>query len=124
MVIQAETTHSHEGIFSEANGTRSRENIIVVSGQDLPAMAVVGMITASSKYAWYDDDAVDGSEVAAGILLSAVDASSADAPGLILESDAEVKQSALVWEGTQTAPQIVNGEADLLARGVKVRAAV
>ena len=48
----------------QANGYRSRENIVVASGQNLVAGAVVGKITASSKYAVYDNaiDPVNGTE--------------------------------------------------------------
>ena len=95
-----ETTHAGEFIVSEAPGTLSRESITVVSGQTLVAGAVVGIVTASSKYAEYDNDAVDGTETAVGVLFDAVDASAADAPGVVVRRLAEVSLGKLVWEST------------------------
>ena len=42
---------------------------------------MVGKITASGKYTAYDNDAVDGSQAAVGILLFDCDASGGDAKG-------------------------------------------
>ena len=55
MPVQTEAIHKGEGILSEANGERSREQITVVSGQNLGAMFVVGKVTASGKYKEYDN---------------------------------------------------------------------
>lgn len=120
MALSTETTHAGEFILSEANRTLSRETITVISGQTLAAGDVVGKITASSKYTAYDDAAGDGSEVAAGILFDAVDASSADKTGVIVARLAEVKASDLGWDG-QAAPAIANGTADLLALLIALR---
>ncbi len=95
-----EKTHAGEFILSEAPGSLSREQITVVSGQNLVAGAVVGIVTASSKYAEYDNGLVDGTETAVGVLFDAVDASSADAPGVVVRRLAEVSLGKLVWEGT------------------------
>jgi hypothetical protein len=40
-----ETTHAGEFILSEAPGSRSRDNVVVLSGQDLEAGAVVGRVS-------------------------------------------------------------------------------
>lgn len=121
MTIIAETSHSHEGIFSEANGTRSRENIIVESGQDLPAMMVLGLVTATSKYAEYNGGLADGTETAVGVLLSAVDASAADVVGVAILRDAEIKLSALQWESGATQQEKDDAVADMLALGIIIR---
>jgi hypothetical protein len=123
MAQQTETNPKAGGfIVSEAAGTRSRgDDIVLVSGQNLAAGAVLGLITASGKYAEYDDDAVDGTEDAVAILYDAVDASAADQPCVAIVRDAEVNTDELVWEATQTAPQIANGIADLAALGIIAR---
>src|SRR5690349_10332020 len=98
MAVQTEAIHKGEGILSEANGERSREQITVVTGQNLGAMFVVGKITASGKYKEYDNAAADGSQAAAGVLIGAVDASAADELGVILARDAEVDYDTLQWK--------------------------
>lgn len=115
-----ETRRVGEAILSEAPGTLSRESITVVSGQNLPNNAVVGKITASGKIAKYDNGASDGTEVAFGMLLAAVDATSADAPGVVIERLAELKADLLDWN-TQDSTAKTAGIADLLARNIKVR---
>jgi hypothetical protein len=120
MATKTEPVHDGEFLISEANGHQSREEITVVSGQNLVAGAVVGKITATGKYKIYDDGAVDGSEAAAGVLFGAVDAGAADKKGVIIERDAEVNGDLLNW-GANNAGGITNGIADLLTKGIKVR---
>jgi len=114
MATQTEAAHAGEFIVSEGNGNISREGITVVSGQTLVAGEVVGKITASGKYATYNNGASDGSEVAAGILYDAVDASAADADGVMVARLAEVESAGLTGSDA-------NGVADLLALNVIVR---
>jgi len=118
MPILTEGTHAGEFIVSEANGNRSREAVTIVSGQNLVAGAVVGRITASGKYAELDPAAVDGSEVAAGVLFDAVDASTADANGVLVARDAEVNAGELVWKTGMTDPEIATATAELVTLGV------
>jgi hypothetical protein len=117
---QTEKVHAEEFVISEANRFRSRENITVVSGQNLVAGAVLGKITSGGKYKAYDDDASDGSQAAAGILCQAVDASGGDKDGAILIRDAEVDGDLLNW-GSNDSSEITAGIADLLALGIIVR---
>jgi hypothetical protein len=92
-----EGRYAGEFIVSEGNGTISRENITVLSGETLEAGAVLGRVTASDKYKALDPAAVDGSEAAAAILYDAVDASAADAGGVAILRLAEVHAGELVW---------------------------
>lgn len=110
-----------EFVRSEANGTRSREPVTIVSGQNLSAGTVVGKITASGKYAAYDNTANTGIEVAAGVLYADVDATAADKSGFIIDCDAEVIGSKLVWHANNDAAAKTAGKADLKALGIKVR---
>lgn len=115
-----ETPHAGSFLLSEANGTISRENVTLLSGEDLEAGTVVGKITATSKYAAYDQQAGDGSEVAAGVLLAKGDASAGDLAVCIIARDAEVIADQLTWpDGSPT--DITAGIADLKAIGIIVR---
>lgn len=116
-----ETSHAGEFILSEANGKRSRENVTVASGQDLVAGAVLGKITADGNYAAYDNTASDGTQTAAGILYAAVDATSADAPGVALVRDCEVIGDALDYASGVSGGDETAAVADLLALGIIVR---
>lgn len=84
----------------EAPQGYSREDITILSGQNLARGTVLGKITASGKYIAYINAASDGSGVAAGVLLDAVDASAADAKGVAIVRHAMVSKSALVFGGS------------------------
>lgn len=109
-----EARRTGEFILAEGNGTISREAVTVVSGQNLAAGTVVGKITGSGKYKAYDANNTDGSEVAAGILYEAVDASLADAPGVIIARHAEVAEVHLTGIDA-------GGKTQLAALGIVVR---
>jgi hypothetical protein len=108
-------------LLSEAPGHRSRENVTIVSGQDLKYGDVVGKITDGGKYKIYANGSSDGSEAAAGVLIGGdVDATDGDLPGAILVADAEVNQDLLGW-GANDATGITAGKAELVALGIKLR---
>jgi Bacteriophage lambda head decoration protein D len=101
-----EARYAGEFIVSEGNGSISRETVTVLSGEILEAGAVLGKVTASGKYKALDPAAVDGSEVPAGVLYDAVDASVADAEGVAIVRLAEVNAAELVWpDGITTGEQ-------------------
>lgn len=117
MATYTEARQTGEFLISEASGTRSREAVTVVSGAGaLAAGTVLGKITASGKYAPYDDavDPADGTEAAAAVLYAPVDATSGDAPAVVIVRDAEVAEIHLT--GIDAA-----GITDLAALGVIVR---
>jgi hypothetical protein len=105
MPVLNEGRYAGEFLVSEGNGRISRETITVLSGQNLVAAAVLGKVTASGKYKALNPAAADGSEVAAGILHDAVDASAADAEGVAVVRLAEVNAAELAWPPGITAPQ-------------------
>lgn len=109
-----ETVHTGEYLISEGNGKISRDAITIVSGQNLPAGQVLGKVTASGKYAAYDNAALDGTETAAGILYAAVDATGADMSGIMTARLAEV-------DGNLLTGSDANGVADLAALNIIVR---
>ncbi len=125
MTVLTEGSHAGEFIVSEATvgGTgvpRVRTAGMLADGQDLPAGTVLGIVTGSGEYAVYNNGAVDGTEVAAGILYDAVAASGAAAPCVVLDADCEVNGAEINWN-SQAQPAIDAGTADLLALGIRVR---
>lgn len=121
MTTFTEDLHAGAFIVSEGNGCVSRDRITVVSGQNLKAGAVLGKITASGKYAEYDNGASDGTQAAAGVLFDAVDASDGDVEGVAIVRLAEVAKSGLVWEATQDAAAKTAAYADLAALNIIAR---
>jgi hypothetical protein len=63
MTLLTEKNRSAEIILS-IKDYHSREEVTIVSGQNLVAGAVVGKITTGGKYTAYDNVAVDGSQAA------------------------------------------------------------
>lgn len=104
-----------EHILSEANGTRSREQIVIAAGAGvLEAGTVLGKVTSSQKHVPYDPAATNGAETAAGILYAGVDATSADVAAVAHVRDCEVAESLLT--GIDAA-----GITELASAGVIVR---
>ena len=117
----AEGKHTGEFMVSEANGTRSRETGTVASGPSLVAGELVGIVTASGKYAAYNPAGNDGTETVAGISYAEVDASLGDATGqVIIARDAEVRSSDLTYNEA-VAGTITAEVAGLKALGIIVR---
>lgn len=122
MADTTQTNRTGEFLLSQANGTRSFEKVTVVSGQDLTSGTVVGVITASGKYAAYDNDAVDGTATAIGILYGDCDATAGDTPATVVVRDAEVTKTKLVWgAGVTTTGEKTAAYDDLAAAGVIAR---
>ena len=68
----------------ELNPNYTRESATLLAGTNYPLGAVLGVVSASGKYTLSPATGTDGSEVAAAVLLEAVDASAADVTGLVL----------------------------------------
>lgn len=112
-------------IKAEEEQSYSRKDITVASGQNLAIGTVLGKITASGKYAAYDNDAVDGTQTAAGILAAAVNASAADAPGVAVVREAIAAKEQLIFgAGVTTQGEKDAAYADLEAIGIVCRATV
>lgn len=118
-----EGQYTGEFLVSESPGQLSRDTVTlrVAAETTLRPGTVLGKITASGKYAPYDDGNTDGSEVAAGVLYGEVvnsGGSAADKTGVIVNWSAEVRADDLIWgEGVDDD----GGLADLRALGVKAR---
>ena len=106
----------------EAPNLYSREPATVAAGQNLPLGAVVGRVTATGKLAALDPSATDGTDVAAGVLGNAVDATLIDREDAILIArHAIVARGALIWPAGLSAAQRAAAIAQLEARGILVR---
>ena len=116
MATLTEARRTGEFIISEANGTRSREEIVIdaAAGAMVPG-TLLGKITASGKYAAYSNaDSPAGVGVAVGVLYAAVADSAADQPAVMVCRDAEVAEIHLTGSDA-------TGKTDLAALGVIVR---
>ncbi len=121
MATIIETSHDAEFLVSEASGTRSREVVTLISGQNLAAGVVLGEITASGKYTQFNQDASDGSQTAAAILRSACDASGGDKQCVVVARDAEVNGAEIAWPSDIETAEKAAGIADLAGEGIVVR---
>lgn len=74
----AETTLSHDRLIGGNQVGLIHRKIVLISGQNLQRGAVLGKITASSKYNLSLSAAVDGSQTPDLILAEATDASGGD----------------------------------------------
>ena len=106
----------------EAPNLYSRDRVTVAAGQNLPLGTVLGIVTASGKYKQIDPSAEDGTQVAAGVLLQACDATLIDRDdGLVVARHAVVAHHALAWPDAITTAEQLTAIAQLKALGVLVR---
>lgn len=107
----------------EDDGQYSRETVTLIAGAgDLKTGTVLGKITASGKYAQFDQDENDGTEAAAGVLLLDTDASgSDDVEAAIIRRQAVVSQNGLTWPDDISGGEQTTAEAQLVALGILVR---
>lgn len=121
MTTLTEGRHTGEHLISEANGTRSRDVVTLITGQNLAPGAVLGKITVSGKYTLLAPAAEDGSEVAAAVLFAAVDATAADKAAVVTARDSEVAGAALTWPAGITGGEKTAATAELKALGIVIR---
>lgn len=99
--------------FTLADGTA--QDFISGDGFDIV------IATGSGEYVAYDDDNTDGSDIASGILLDGVNATSAAQDAVAIVRLAEVASSRLVWASTNDATDKANGLADLALNNILAR---
>lgn len=111
-----------EFLLSDANGQISMESGVIESGAGvLPAGAVLGRVTANSKFRRYNAaNTPAGTGTAVAILAYPVDASAADVTAAIVARHAEVKSAALSW-GAENAGSITTGTGQLANVQILVR---
>ena len=110
-------------IKSEANGHASRDTLTIASGAGLlKSGTVLGQLTTGGKFTPYDNDASNGTQTAAAVLLEDVDATTADVQTVGIVRLAEVYGSRLVWGAAVTTDaEKTAAIADLAAAFVVVR---
>ena len=122
MSVLAEPLNLGDLLKYEAPNLYSRDRVTVASGQNLPLGTVLGIVTASGKYKQIDPSAEDGTQVAAGVLLQACDATLIDRDdGLVVARHAVVAHHALAWPDAITTAEKLAAVAQLKALGVLVR---
>lgn len=107
----------------EVNPNYTRETITLLAGTPYPVGAVLGRITVSGKYTLSSSAGTDGAQTAAAVLLYAVDATLADATGIVLvRGPAIVSRAGLAYDGTvDDAAKITAKIAELATLGIVVR---
>jgi hypothetical protein len=123
MATLTEGKYPGEFIATEANGKRSRDNGILISGQNLGTGRVLGLITASGKWTDLAPGASDGSQVAAGVLFKACNATSADATCVVMTRSCELNRAEMDF-GALNGGQQTTAIAQLALQGIIVRPAV
>jgi hypothetical protein len=107
----------------ELNPNYTRETVTLLAGTDYPVGAVLGRITTGGKYKLSPAAGSDGAQTAAAVLLYAVDAAAADAPGVVLmRGPAIVSKAALVLDpSVDDATKIAAKHGQLVALGIVPR---
>ncbi|MBB4042021.1 hypothetical protein GGR34_003706 [Microvirga flocculans] len=128
MDMKTEKARNLAFVLSEPNGTVSRDVVTIASGEGvLEAGTVLGKVTASGKYVASPHAQVsgkEGAETAVAILGYQVDATSADAKGVIVDGvgGVEVKASMLVVHSSvDNATKRNTKLTQLRAVGIKAR---
>ena len=123
MTTLTEGKHTGGFLVWEVLRDFTRETVTLVSGAGkLEPGTVLGKITTGGKYTILTPGASNGSQNAAGILWDAVDATDADAPGVvILRGPAIVNRHEIVWPDGATEAQITTATTALAALGILLR---
>lgn len=114
------TEQGHAGgfIISKANGNRSFDNAVVASGAGMLQAGTVVTLDGTKYVPWDEDDSAAPPE---GVLLSGVNATSADQAVAVLRRDAEVNRHELIWPTGITDNAKAAGIVELAALGIIVR---
>ena len=123
MTTLTEGKHAGGFLVWEVLRDYTRETITVASGAGkLESGTVLGKITSGGKFTALAPAATNGSQTAAGILWAGVDASAADAPGVVLlRGPAIVNRHEIVWPEGATEAQITAATTALAALGLILR---
>jgi hypothetical protein len=107
----------------EVNPNFTRETVTLLAGTNYPVGAVLGRITASGKYKLATSGGSDGAQTAAAVLLYAVDATGADAIGVVVvRGPAIVSKAALVFDATvDDTPKTATMHGQLASLGIVPR---
>ena len=123
MTTLTEGKHAGGFLVWEVLRDYTRETVTIASGAGkLEPGTVTGKITTGGKYTGLAPAATNGSPTAAGILWAGVEASAAEAPGVVvLRGPAIVNLHELVWPDGATEAQITAATTALAALGIILR---
>ena len=123
MTTLTEGKHAGGFLVWEVLRDYNRETITVASGAGkLAPGTVLGKITTGGKYTGLAPAATNGSQTASGILWAGVDASAADAPGVVvLRGPAIANRHEIVWPEGATEAQITAATTALASLGILLR---
>ena len=97
-------------------------NLTVGDGsEDWDTGDVIEVTVTAGDYEALDQDEDDGAQIAAAILISAIDATDADQNCAVIVRDAEVSSALLTWPADITADEQATATAQLAARGIVLR---
>ena len=107
----------------EVNPNYTREVVTLLAGMPYPVGSVLGKITASGKFTLSPATGADGSQVATAVLLYAVDATLADAVGIVVaRGPAIVSRAGLAYDATvDDGAKITTKIGQLAAVGIVAR---
>ena len=107
----------------EVNPNYTREVVTLLAGMPYPVGAVLGRITASGKYKLATSGGTDGAHTASAVLLYPVDATLADAVGIVAaRGPAIVSRAGLAYDATvDDAAKINTKIGQLAAAGIIAR---
>ena len=107
----------------EVNPNYTREVVTLLAGMPYPVGAVLGRITASGKYKLATSGGTDGAQTASAVLLYAVDATLADATGIVVaRGPAIVSRAGLAYDATvDDGAKITTPIGQLAAAGIVAR---
>lgn len=107
----------------EVNPNYTRETITLLTGMSYPVGSVLGRITASGKYKLATSGGSDGAETAIAVLLYAIDATLADATGIVVaRGPAIVSRAALAYDASvDDGAKIITKIEELAAAGILAR---
>ena len=107
----------------EVNPNYTREVVTLLAGMPYPVGAVLGRITASGKYKLATSGGTDGAQTASAVLLYAVDATLADAVGIVVaRGPAIVSRADLAYDATvDDGAKITTKIGQLAAVGIVAR---
>ena len=121
MTIYADNTYVSECLKYELDPAFCRDTVVIASGTGvLDRNTVLSKVTASGKFKILAPGASDGTQTAAGILLSQVDATSVDVTAVALvRGPAIISPNGCVWPADITTNQKATALANLLTINIK-----
>jgi hypothetical protein len=123
MTMLTEGKHAGGFLVWEVLRDYTRDAVTIASGAGkLEPGTVLGKITTGGKFTALAPAATNGSQNAAGILWDTVDASTADAPGVVvLRGPAIVNRHEITWPDGATEAQITAATTALATIGIILR---